>query len=1347
MTLGYYSTSGVGSITTSPTKSIVFTNYTATPTFPTPLPAPEISDQQVAVDGDNVFFVHSNNTSKLLVSKHLRSNPSTILNSFAVTAAIPFSPSVRYIDNKVVLSYCTYTISFTEILEMFVDVLNPSDLSLVTRTSRGFPDPSPDTFRPRLAVSGGVVHRVYVRFDNNIFIENFNPSTNITRDPFPTNISYTGGDLLGVALAGATDPLDKTVYLIYPQTTNLNVRRYSNENYVTPTWSVGSITGGLPAEIKTHPIGRVNQANDALYLSTTSGGTKGVIIKLQASNGQVQWNTTTITVPSSTRVTQGMDVFEGFPMMYTILSSNNSLVVSKVNDEGSLVSSRTTPLTGFDYTTNVSGLSPFVVSLYPWNHITVFHNTNVAGLNYSAGRDVAIRAYTATPVNALPATNNEVRTSQGVYEDEGSAQVTEYTVASGTSLYYFNGLSITNTRVISNVAYRPSVAKLPADDFLINAYAKTFNTFTEVHTINLRQVLATSSLTDGWIRDDQLILPEGSNGTIRPLVRVYASVVFLVYVRETGKMVIERRDRETGALIDRLATPHIIPEASELVIGGDYDLCIAHTMKPLFPTKFKVIKYEFGADPTQPLVQRFATEYEELNGLQVNSLEIIQNISENIMVTYLAFDPSINLQRAFIVRISQVTGNKLLSIEYGGVNIENGQRRWTIAPTERLSGIDNEGSFTNSARASIVVESGVTSIKADLFETNPSFKTIRYNFSLFNNKPAYLNTPLVMYNKGEGWAIIAYRATDNTFRIFREQVGTGSRRVNYDSRGYATNEAYDYWWRPLITINPSIRGSDIEENVVVSSGTRVSRRWHANGHLYFVKQYSWYNINDANNWLDLIENSNPAIRISVPPGRYNITQVLNILLTGMNTLGSKTYKYILDPITKRVTWTFMLEGSVSFGFSAQAGESLATVLGFEVTPLQQVFPLLLSATYTRTDKKVTITTPTAHGFPVGYEFVIVGSTGGLSNGTYKVSTVISPTQFTILDTVSGTASGSTNIQQITGSNPANLVETNNISGPEYYFSKNGQWAREVVNHSGDSYLREWTLPERTDVEAVFRQFDTNNDGLIATSGAGNELDVGLSSYGISIPPQERVLLVNAMNPDEQGRVGLSRFSLVMPTNEYTRDIFTKIGRDQVIKTLDCEIVNGVRSSHSEEPFGCKEYFSLLPANRLLRESNYLNGKLVGTVNQYFNTGVLENVKVYNNAGKITSNTTNWPNGNKKEEVVYDPPGVESGVRFSYDTDGTTILAQTIIETTRPDNPNIKLRVTTFWSAGVRRVEYYLDVRRQRTDVYREFFNTNDIPQKISLQGNYFRGKRVGSWLTYNIAGQVIKTEVFPPYRP
>lgn len=813
VTLVYYTSFGGGVINVSGSKAIAVNTYMATVTNPTPLPITEVSENQLVTDGgDYAFLVTSDDTNGLLLTRHLRST-GAITHSVLITAQKPFSPCLRYHNNRVYLSYCVYSVGYTEIIEMFIDVFNSSDLSLIISTSRGLPDPQPGTFRPRISISGNYLQRVFVRFSNLITLDRFDLTTYELSDTFNTGVSYLGGDNRNITIHGH-DNVFELSYPLISDPTKISVTRISEDDYMDVKWSNQLIDGGYSLESKTYPMIRVDNSGN-VYLSYTSASARCVLTKLSDSTGLVSWNQLVINETSG-RVSHGMDIFEGFPMVYTI-KSTNQVVFSKFNDEGVQVSGRTTTLTGFNYAGNVTGVSPYLVTGYPWDSILVVHNTSNLSLYYQSGRNIATRTYSSPAVYVLPPNNNDVRTSQGVFEDNGTSQAVSYTSSLGGTVYYFNGTSITGTRNISSTIYNPSIAKLHADMESYITYMRSFNTFTEVSILGLRKLTYSASLTDVWVNEN-LIIPDGTFTNFRPLVKVYADRFFVVYVRENNKLIVESYNKTTGALITRITTNYYVPNPTELVIDGDYDLCISYLNggDEIGVIKFNTQDGEFA--------EAWSSTISDSNSLDKRQVEIVQNISERIVIAYTAFNPTSGLLDAYVVNINQLTGDVIWSLP-----------AFTDIPiTDRLTGIGYEGSFVNTSRVGLqLIDSDPNTIDVSVFSVNSlGSVTKTFNNSLPSGTPLYSGNPLIMFNNGEGWVIMAYRDTTGTFRMIRVQLFEGSTRVEFDSDGNCITPGYDFWWRPLITINPATSGPDIEESTVVNGKIQgVYRRWFSNGHL------------------------------------------------------------------------------------------------------------------------------------------------------------------------------------------------------------------------------------------------------------------------------------------------------------------------------------------------------------------------------------------------------------------------------------------------------------------------------------------------------------------------------------
>lgn len=99
--------------------------------------------------------------------------------------------------------------------------------------------------------------------------------------------------------------------------------------------------------------------------------------------------------------------------------------------------------------------------------------------------------------------------------------------------------------------------------------------------------------------------------------------------------------------------------------------------------------------------------------------------------------------------------------------------------------------------------------------------------------------------------------------------------------------------------------------------------------------------------------------------------------------------------------------------------------------MKSVAAISFASTYTRdSGSTVNVITPSAHNFTVGYIVTISGSAGGLSNATYIVQTIVSPTEFTIIDTVSGVATGTTTVTDNYASSVRQLVSKDGyVRGP------------------------------------------------------------------------------------------------------------------------------------------------------------------------------------------------------------------------------------------------------------------------------------------------------------------------------
>lgn len=131
-----------------------------------------------------------------------------------------------------------------------------------------------------------------------------------------------------------------------------------------------------------------------------------------------------------------------------------------------------------------------------------------------------------------------------------------------------------------------------------------------------------------------------------------------------------------------------------------------------------------------------------------------------------------------------------------------------------------------------------------------------------------------------------------------------------------------------------------------------------------------------------------------------------VLLIGTNPLNGFESIWMVENIFERMD----SNKGIMYIDSSSGGSADVYWIDNTIPTMKTVSPIVFAdSVYDRIGTTVTVTTGTAHGFTPGYVIVIGTSVGGLSNGTYIVQTVPSPTQFTIIDTVSGDVSGTTTV--------------------------------------------------------------------------------------------------------------------------------------------------------------------------------------------------------------------------------------------------------------------------------------------------------------------------------------------------
>ena len=139
-----------------------------------------------------------------------------------------------------------------------------------------------------------------------------------------------------------------------------------------------------------------------------------------------------------------------------------------------------------------------------------------------------------------------------------------------------------------------------------------------------------------------------------------------------------------------------------------------------------------------------------------------------------------------------------------------------------------------------------------------------------------------------------------------------------------------------------------------------------------------------------------------------------IVLSGYKPLNCFGSIYILENTFQRMD----SNKGIMYLDNNNGGSTDVYIFNNTVPTMKSVFPITFAATYTRSGTTVNVVTPTPHNFTTFYAVTISGSVGGLSNGSYKVQTIVSPTEFTITDAVSGSASGTTTVADPYASSPS-----------------------------------------------------------------------------------------------------------------------------------------------------------------------------------------------------------------------------------------------------------------------------------------------------------------------------------------
>lgn len=131
-----------------------------------------------------------------------------------------------------------------------------------------------------------------------------------------------------------------------------------------------------------------------------------------------------------------------------------------------------------------------------------------------------------------------------------------------------------------------------------------------------------------------------------------------------------------------------------------------------------------------------------------------------------------------------------------------------------------------------------------------------------------------------------------------------------------------------------------------------------------------------------------------------------VLLVGTNPLNGFEYIWMVENTFERMD----SNKGIMYVDSSSGGSTEVYWVDNTIPTMKTVDPIVFEgSTYDRVGTEVMVTTGAAHAFTPGYVIFIGSSVGGLSNGSYIVQTVPSPTQFTIIDTVSGDVSGTATV--------------------------------------------------------------------------------------------------------------------------------------------------------------------------------------------------------------------------------------------------------------------------------------------------------------------------------------------------
>lgn len=828
----YTSNSGLGSIQVSPTKYIEVSAY-AIPTFhPLPIPSSELSEYQVAETSGHLFVVQSDETNGLVVVR-VDKLTNTLTHTFTLPAAdYAFAPSLVVSGSNLYLVYVDYVTTFIEFVRLRVATLDVADLSLTTTDIQSFPDPIQEILRPRPCVTEDYLHIGLIRLNREVYVLPYNPTDRTFGRLLDTGISALGLDPLSLGILSTSD----TVTLALPDLTkNVLLQRYIETiDPVQNTFFEETFDWTLSLDAddttnKTRPRMRADGSGN-IYLVTNN-------LVVQVSGlGVFNWATSLAGVGSriGTTAAHGFHLFEEYPLVQTILTGNQ-VAYGKLNEKGEQWSSRTTALGGVSVS-DISG-NPVVVSYYPYTKThTLFQSSNT-GLYNLPGRNLVFLTSDVIPTYVKPSpANKNIEGYQGTTFTDGSANAVYYEPSFGSRLYYFNGTSITLTSPLSSNGIYPSISKFQNETPNVVEYLESVIAFTEHQRLYVKQV---NGVTLGTIWSQETILPYHVPPVT--LVRAGFETLYVLVLQDNKYLNIQLRRKSDGVLLSTYTSNEVIERVEDVRLMGQDDLYVS----------FPVDKFDSGNNFIGSCIRvmRFNSNGELLpiwtvdladDANQKFHVRLTQNLTGSVFVTYIGKESSNTLGFTKILAIDRLDGGLIWSKTlFDDIN----------PLTERIHGLDNEGSYVNVSRLDLTLLDTEPSTFVLVTKNNTYTGLTKSIENTLTGFSAYVDNPLVIYNQGDGWVILMYVNTLGSFSIVRQEVTGGADRIDYTSEGkvdynvpgknpQTSSVEYPYYWRPRITINPEIYPSNQKQYTLTNGKfTGLYKEWWNNGHLRETKVY------------------------------------------------------------------------------------------------------------------------------------------------------------------------------------------------------------------------------------------------------------------------------------------------------------------------------------------------------------------------------------------------------------------------------------------------------------------------------------------------------------------------------